>query len=68
MSELELETDLGQDIIGISIVSIIGYKSLMDIMLTNDFPEYKESDSIDIITHLNHTFISDLIDDFLRGE
>ena len=66
LSQLDLKTDIANDIIGLSIVSIIGYKSLQEIMLTTDFPEDKEFDSIEVINYLNHTKISELIESYLQ--
>lgn len=66
LSQLDLKTDIANDIIGLSIVSIIGYKSLQEIMLTTNFPEDKEFDSIEVINHLNHTKISELIETYLQ--
>lgn len=67
LSSLTLSTELGNDMVDLAIVSVIGYAAVRRIVKSNDFPGYKEMDLLDLIDETDHMNIYELVSDFLGG-
>lgn len=64
LSSLNLKDELSIDIIDLAIVSIIGFSSARRIVRSDDFPEYKESDLIDLLDEVEKMNINEMVNDF----
>lgn len=53
LSSCNLKSDLAQDVVDLAIYSIIGFYATKQIVNTTDFPEYKESDMIDLLEEMD---------------
>lgn len=66
LSSCDLRSDLAQDVVDLAIYSIIGFHATKRIMNTTKFPEYKESDMLDLIEEMDHMNLNEMIKDFLE--
>lgn len=67
LSRLNLRDELSIDIVNLAIVSIIGFSAARRIIKSDDFPEYKEGDLLDLLDEVEKMDINEMVNDFLEG-
>lgn len=55
-----------KDILELCIRSIIGYDAFKRIVSTTDYPEYKESDLLDLLDEVKLMNINEIVEGFLK--
>lgn len=65
LSSLTLNNELAKDMVDLAIISVIGYLAVRKIVNSDNFPEYKEADLIDLFHEIDHMDISEMVYDFL---
>lgn len=58
LSSIESNSTLTADILSLSIVSIIGYTKMIDIMMADDFPEDKEFYGVELIEKIKKLILT----------
>ena len=59
---------LAQDVLDLAIYSIIGFHATKRIMNTTEFPEYKESDMLDLLDEMEHMNFREMVNGFLNTD
>ena len=66
LSQLNLRDELAIDCVNLAILSVIGFKAVRRIVKSNDSPDYKEENLLDLLDEIDHMNINELVSDFLK--